>query len=137
MIFLRIKLKVNRVYRIPNTSNLLPMNKCVIATFNIHYLLESFKKMVSLLYTNLDGLIICQLSLTHLCRVVISSPRCPGYDIKVNLMVRIQFWGVWSISSLSSLLGPILSRVVLLSSTIPFLNLFKNYLYLLGTHNAI
>ena len=59
---------------------------------------------------------------------------CPRYDTKLHLVVRLQFWAVWSTSSLLLLSGPLWLGVII-PVRIPSMGqieLFKNYLYSIG-----
>ena len=48
---------------------------------------------------------------------------CPGYDIKLYLLITLQIWGVWSISSLLLLPGPLSPGMVVLSMNMKYSNL--------------
>ena len=86
------------------------------------------------LCTMYTGLRICWLHPLQRVKTQHEKRGCPGYDAKVHLMVRLQFWrsreyGITP--SLSLLLGSLWLRVVL-AVMVPSrdqIDLFENYLY--------
>ena len=66
----------------------------------------------------------------------------PGYNIKLHLMVRLQFWRseeCWLLSSLTLIPGPLWLKVVVPVRLLSMgqTDLFKNYLVLISLFNSI